>query len=186
VRVGEQLVEADVDEARVAVARLAIGERALEDLEHEVDVVGVAAAQAVEPGMLDRAQRLGEDRPLAPRPAGQHLPVAPACAHGRLAPAVKLGEVLAREQAAVVGMERGDAGGDVAAVERVARGAQARLAPARQRRALLVGEVLQRGGEVALDEALADHRRAPPGQEDRRARRPARVRPAVRLELLGQ
>ena len=88
VRVGQQLVEAA--RRRSAGRRSAPRgrrTRALRASMHEVDVVGVAAPRPSRPACSIEQQRLGEDRPLAPRPAGQHLAVAPARAHRRLAPA---------------------------------------------------------------------------------------------------
>ena len=69
--VGQQLVQADVDEQRIAVAVLAVGAGRLQDLGDEVDVVGAVVREPVEPaGRLDHAQRLRQHRALAPRPAG--------------------------------------------------------------------------------------------------------------------
>ena len=64
----EQAVERHVDEVRVAVERVAVGERELRALDDRVDVLGRADAEGreVEPG--EQGELLQQDRPLPPRP----------------------------------------------------------------------------------------------------------------------
>ena len=78
VRRGQELVQADVSEGRVAVAVLAVGEGALEHLQHEVHVARVVERRRLEAGALEGHERLGEHGSLAPRAARQHVEVAPA------------------------------------------------------------------------------------------------------------
>ena len=102
-RVGQKLVEADIDEQRIAVAIFAVGAGRLQDLGDEVHVVGAVVLQAFKPARrLDHAQRLGQHRALAPRPAGEDLEVAPAHLDRLLVAAVEVGEVVARQLAAVL------------------------------------------------------------------------------------
>ena len=73
----QQTVEVDVHERRIAVMMFAIGERALQCFQHEVDVVGTVLLQPVQASGLQDQQRLSERRALAPGAARQQLELAP-------------------------------------------------------------------------------------------------------------
>ncbi len=136
-------------------------------------------------GALERDERLGQHRSLAPGAARQDLEVAPAGAHDRLVARAERRQVGHRQEPAVVGVIGGDLARDVALVEGRARGLEpggaiAAGAP------LLVRHARQHRREVALHEPVADRRRVPAGEEDRRVLRPPGVAGPVRGDLARQ
>ena len=103
-------------------------------------------AEGLEVGAFEQGQGLQQDRPLAPGAAGEDFEIAKAAAFGRADRRVVIGQILGRQQPALVLHKGDDLFGDVAAVERVVRRLQAGLAaPAMlgDGGLLLVGHVLQ-------------------------------------------
>ena len=120
-------VHRHLHEVRIAVIGVAIGEGGVQRRDDQVEVLGRVVAERPQGVPLQDVQRLGQDRPLAPRPAGEHVV---ATVVGRAAGSIfdrELGEVVVVEEAAVLLVERDDLTGDVALVEQVASGAQAGL-----------------------------------------------------------
>ena len=78
------------------------------------------------------------------------------------------------------------AAGDVAAIERIVRGAQTGLPPVRRPSAFRIRHVLQAAGKVGLDESLAHRRHPPARQEYRRGIRPLANLVLFRRQYLGQ
>ena len=126
----DQAVDRDVYEVRIAVVGVAVGEGGIQRRDDQVEVVSRVVAERLQVVPLQDVQRLGQNRPLAPRPAGKHV-VAPVSwsPTGSSIFTEKLGEVVVVHEAAVRLAERVDLTGDVALVEEVASGAQAGLAP---------------------------------------------------------
>ena len=181
--VRQKLVHADIDEQRIAIAILAVGAGRLHDLGDEMDVVGAVVRQALQAARrLDHAQRLGQHRALAPRPAGEDLEVAPAHLHRFLVAAMEVGEIVACQVAAVLFVIAHDRLGNVAAIEGGARRRETGRSPMLRRRALLVDHVLQRAGEIALHEAVADLGQLAARQEDCRIGRPGAIAVLVLLD----
>ena len=117
----EQVVERHVDEGRIAVERLAVGERELRALDDRVDVLGRADADGreVEPG--EQGELLQEDRALTPRPGlADRVPVVVE-GDRRLDRRLPARKIPAREETAVLGAEAIDLVGDEAPVESVSR-----------------------------------------------------------------
>ena len=173
---GEEAVQRDVHEPRVAVVAFTVGEDELHRLGDRVDVVGAVVAEGGEVDPVEEARHLGQRRPLAPRPAGVDLDLAEARDDRLLDRALVFGEVLHRQPAAVLLVVADHGPREVAAVEGVAGGGEAGPPPpARGGRRFLVRHVPDRGGEVGLHETFAFLRRPSARKVDRLVRRPAAI-----------
>src|SRR5829696_1631617 len=69
----EQPLERHVDETRVAVARLAVGEGELHRLGEDVDIAWTVVAHGADIDAVEDRQDLPEQRARAPRAAGEDL-----------------------------------------------------------------------------------------------------------------
>ena len=98
IRVGER----HLDHRRVAVIGLAVGKGELQRLGQVVDVVGAVVAEAGEIGALEQGQGLQQHRPLAPGAAGEDFEIAKPAALGRADRRMVLGEILGRQQPALL------------------------------------------------------------------------------------
>src|SRR5437763_413236 len=147
----QQIVQRHLEGGGVAVPRLAVSERELRALDHDVDEVGALPPERTELELGEQPELLQEDRPLAPRPGLEHPPAVVVQRDGRFDRRLPRRGVVAGQQPAVplagavhrlrLRDERRDRVRDEAAVERVACGvdlpfaaAPARL-PGRRRRA---------------------------------------------------
>ena len=167
----QQRFDRHVDEARIAEISLAVGEGELHRLGDAVQVAGGVVAELAQLGRVQEVERLQQRRPLAPGAAGEQPDLAERGVDRRLDAGAIARQIVGRDEAAVLLLEADDGGGDIAAIEGVARRGEAGLAPARPRRRLLVGHVLDGGGEVLLHEDLARPRRTILRQIDRDVRR---------------
>ena len=135
VRGRQQRVHRHADEARIAVVALAVGEAELHRLGHEVHVGGRVVAERAEVVAREQRQHLEQHRPLAPRPAREHLDAVEASRDRRLDLGAIRREVVGGQPAAVLAVVAGDRRGEIAPVEGVARGGEAgrraRAAPPR-------------------------------------------------------
>ena len=130
VAIAQQPVERNVDEFRIAVVRLAIGERELGGLDDGVDVVGGVVAHRGEVEALEQLELLQKYRALRPWPALEDRDAAIVGAHRRFDSRREAREVGGGEQAAVGVGPCDDVARDVAAIEALARRVEASLAPA--------------------------------------------------------
>jgi hypothetical protein len=101
VLVRQERPERHVDEVRVAVECIAVGERELHGLDLEVDEVGARRVEPVEIVALQKGELLQRRRPLRPRPAFEHRVAAVLVRHRRLDGGLPARHVLAREHAFV-------------------------------------------------------------------------------------
>ena len=170
----EQAAHRHVDELRVAVVALAVGEDELERLGEQVDIGRRVVAERGEVVGLEQRQHLGQHRPLTPGAAREHLVLAKARAHRLLDLHLERGEIVVGQEPALRGVERGDLPRDVAAIEQIARGAKARLPSRRPRPALGVQQAADRARQVGLREDLTRFGQASIGHEHGGARRPLR------------
>ena len=129
---------------------------------------------------VEQAKRLEQRRTLTPGAAGIDIDALDRDPLGRLHRHPEGGEVVGREQAAVLAMVLDDGRCDVAPIEGGTGGGEARGTVAAGG-ALLIRHVLEGAPEIGLHEDIADGRRAATGQVDRRVGRPA----GVVLRLLG-
>ncbi len=97
----EEHVERHVGEVRIAVPRLAIGERELRALGDRVDVLRRVLAHPREVEALEQPQLLEEDRRLAPRPGLEHLVAVVVDRERLLPPRLPRCQVFRREKARV-------------------------------------------------------------------------------------
>jgi hypothetical protein len=165
--------------ARISVVGLAVGEGQLHGFGDGVDVLRGVVAERGHVEAVQDLQHLDQHGPLAPEAARDELAGPEGRPHGRLEPHAKLRQVFPREQPALGGVIARDRGRDVAAIEGVAGGGEARHPAGPAGGTILVGEVREGATEVGLDEALTGARRPASGQEDRRGRRPPPVRGLV-------
>ena len=70
----QQVAERNIGEGRVAVPRLAVRERELRALDHDVDELGALAPDRSEVETFEQPELLQEDRALAPRPRLENAP----------------------------------------------------------------------------------------------------------------
>ena len=168
----EELGERHVDELRVAVILLAIGERELRHLGDGMDVVDAVRLETREVETGEERELLEEDRPLTPR-AALVDGVAAVVERDRLLDVrLVLLEIDAREKSAVRGGVCRDLAGDVAAVKGVDRGREP-VATAVSRTALLGrDETAEGAAEIAVADDVADIGEPPVGKVDRGRRRP--------------
>ena len=94
----EELVHGHVDEVRVAVPRLAIGERELRALGHRVHVLGARMAEGGEIESFEQAELLEEHGRLAPRTCLEHGQAVVVDREGLLVRRPPVAEILLREQ----------------------------------------------------------------------------------------
>ena len=142
--------------------------------------------ELAELGRVDEVQRLEQGRALAPRPAAIEPDVAERGLDWSLDAGPIIRQILGREQPAFALLVRDDRTGDVSDVEGIARGLQPGVTSASRRDGgLLVGHELHRGGEILLDEHLADARRAAMRQIERRVGRKFAVFGLVLRDDLG-
>ncbi len=149
-------------------------------------IVDRVVAERRQLGWVEQIEGLNECRPLAPRTARIDLPVREAGAQGRLDRYVEVIHVLESQPSVVLAMERGDRGGDVAAVKRIAGGRQAYRPTGCQMRPLFLDHESKCGREVGLEEQLADAGRPAAWNIDSGARRPARVIRFVERDHIGE
>ena len=163
---------------------MAIRHRQLQRLRNDVDVVGAVVSERGQVEPIQDLQRFDERGTLAPGSAGVHGEIAEAPGHGRLDAHAEAREVLVREEAALFLHERGDLVGDVASVERVASGADRRLAPGAGGGPFRIDQPIERLGEPRLFEAIALAQARPVGLEQRpEPRRGVDHRAHVRQEV---
>ena len=143
---------------------MAIGERQLQGLGNQMNVLRRVVTEGFEISALQHVQRHRQHRPLRPRTTGMHIDAIEARLHRRLELDTVIGEILHAHEAAVLAMEINDGDGDIAFVKGVARSAQGDTPAFTLIRLLDIGEILQRGGEFGLDEQFARLRRPPLGQ----------------------
>jgi hypothetical protein len=174
-----------VHEARVAVVALAVGEAELHDLGDEMDVGRRIVAERGEIVGGEQRQHLEQDRPLAPRAAGEHLDAAEAGRERALDLGMVVLQIARGEPAAVLGVVAHHGRRQVAAIEGIARRAKPGDPSAAARRALLVHHELQRAGEIRLDEQFALAGRPALGQEDGGIVRPAAIGLGVLRDVVG-
>ena len=172
IRFREQAAHGHVDEFRVAVVALAVGEDELERLGEQVDIGRRVVAERGEVVGLEQRQHLRQHRPLTPGTAREHLVLAKARAHRLLDLHLERGEIVVGQEPALRGVERGDLPRDVAAIEQIARGAKARLPSRLPGPALGVQQAADRARQVGLREDLARFGQASTGHEHGGARRP--------------
>ena len=165
--VREQRRSRHVDEAGIADPAFAVREGELERLRHRVQRLWAVVAHRRQRVHVEQAERLQQRRPLAPGSAGVDVDAVDRNPLGRLHRHPEGGEVVGREQAAVLAMVLDDGGGDVAPVEGRASGSEARGAVAAGG-ALLVRHVLEGTRQIGLHEDVAHGGRAAARQIDRR------------------
>ena len=151
-----------------------------------MNIRGAVVAHGAQVKAAQDVQCLQHHRPLRPGAAAIDIELVEADATGRFDRAAEVGEVVGFDPAAVVTLVAQDRGGDVAPVERVARGVQPGETVAVGVRAFLVRHVLQRASEVALHEHIARRRRFAIGQEYRGGGGPVGKVLHAHGELLGQ
>src|SRR5262249_56850274 len=135
------------------------GEGEVEGLDEAVQIRGRVVAERLEIDAVEEVQHLQERRPLAPEAASGHLVAAEARAQRGPDLDAELGEVAGRQRPALGAVELGDALRGLAAVELVARCADAGLAaPARLR--LGARHPAHPLAELALHEHLTHAERA--------------------------
>src|SRR5215211_1268471 len=97
----QQPLERDVDEARIAVPRLAVGERELRALDDGVDELSSHTVEQAHVEAVEERQLLEEDRPLTPRAGLGDAPAVVVELDGRLERRLPGSEVVAGEERAV-------------------------------------------------------------------------------------
>ena len=171
---GQEGAHGHVDELRVAVVALAVGEDELERLGEQVDIGRRVVAERGEVVGLEQRQHLGQHRPLTPRTAREDLVLVKARAHRLLDLRLERGEIVVGQEPVLRCVECGDLPRDVAAIEQIARGLKARLPSRLPGPGLGVQQAADRARQVRLREHLSRFGQAPVGHEHRRARRPPR------------
>ena len=156
----------------IAVVGLAIGEGELGGLDNGVDVVGGVVAHRGEVEAFEQLELLQEDGALRPGSALEDGHAAVVRARGRLDARGEALEVGGAEQAAVGVGPRDDFARDVAAVEALARGVEAGLAPTIFRRRFGVEHALEKICERGVLQHAARLRDFAVGQINARRRRP--------------
>ncbi len=175
----EQAVERHVDEARVAVERLPVGERELRALDDRVDVLGRADAEGreVEPG--EQGELLQQDRPLPPRPGLADRVAVVVVGDRRLDRRLPAGEIAAGDETAVRRAEAVDLVGDEATIEGVSSPVDPVLAAPGA--GLVEDSPIGRG-----ERRVAKERSRPRCREVQLRRRPARSAEAARSARSSQ
>ena len=169
---GEQPVERDVCEGRVAVPRLAVRERELRALDHGVHELRAACSRRRQVEAVEQRELLEQDRPLTPRPGLEDRPPFVAQARRRLERRLERGEIVGGEQSAVraaravrhlvLFAEGADRLRDEAAVPRVAGRLDLPVA-IRRRGFCLLEDARVRVGETEAAEQRPRRRRRQPG-----------------------
>ena len=156
--VREQRRRRHVDEAGVADPAFAVRKGQLKRLYHHVQRVRAVVAHRRQRLQVEQAERLEQRRPLAPGAAGIDVDALDRDPLGRLHRHSEGGEVVGREQAAVLAMVLDDGRCDVAPIEGGTGGGEARGTVAAGG-ALLIRHVLEGAPEIGLHEDIADGRR---------------------------
>ena len=125
VGVAQQRVDRHIDELRIAVIGMAVGERQFECLDKCVDIGRRIVAQRFQVEAFQDLQRLQQHRALAPRPAAEQCGVVEADRQRRFDIDVKIGKIILAQPAVIGLVIRDDPACDVAAVECIPRRGQA-------------------------------------------------------------
>src|SRR5262249_49234430 len=130
VRAREQALRRNLDEVRIAVVRVAIGERELHRLDEAMQIRRRIVAEPLEVDAVEHVEHLEEDGALTPEAADRHLVLAESSAQRLRDFDLVAREIFERQRAVFAAMELRDALRGLAAIELVARGADAGLARA--------------------------------------------------------
>src|SRR6185503_20733055 len=134
---GDERVDRNIDEARVAVVGLAVCEHELYRFDQGMQVFWRVVSHRAQVVALEQAQELRESRPLAPGSAGVDLQAVAFDAQRFFLGDAKRSEVFFGQPTAVGAVVVGDRLADVAAVESVARSGEGLRAPLWRRRSFL-------------------------------------------------
>ena len=171
----QQCLHGNIDEARIAIVVLAVGEAQVHDLGQQMDVPLRIVPERLQVDFVQQREHLQQHRPLAPGTAAQHVGALEREAQRLLDLGVVFGEILRRHQPTVLAMILRDRLGDVAAIEGVARRRQACVATVHRRRFFLVGHELDRAAEIGLHQPVAFTQRRAVAMIDRGVLRPASI-----------
>ena len=153
----QQALDRDVDQIRIAEEGLPVGERQLHGLREPVQrqrILGLEPCQVVEP--LQQFQGDRHEWALRPRSVCVHLDTAIGRVDARCDDRLRGQQIGESELRALLAEEGGDARGDVAPVEAVARGPDRCLAPGVRMAALDRAQLQEQGLELGLDRGRLD------------------------------
>ena len=153
---GQQAFHRHVDEIRVAIVGVAVGEGQLQRLQHRVDVLCRVVAHALEVAAFQDAQGVQIHRPLAPRAAGVNVDALVVNHRRNIHADGETGQVVHGEPAALAADEGHHLLGDLARVEQVPGRLQAALATLTGGSAFDVDHPLECAGQVGLHQQVAN------------------------------